>query len=60
MDKIKAFIKKKRADKNFKLAGPGYVLKDDNTQSSSLPKHSPPKQSQQAKVKFMRNSFLYF
>ncbi|CAK5047496.1 unnamed protein product [Meloidogyne enterolobii] len=49
MDKIKAFIKKKKADKNFKLAGPGYVLKDDNTQSSSSPKHSPPKQSQQAK-----------
>ncbi|KAL7078873.1 hypothetical protein ACQ4LE_001991 [Meloidogyne hapla] len=47
MDKIKAFIKKKKADKNFKLAGPGYVLKDDNTQSSSS-KHSP-KHSQQSK-----------
>uniref|UniRef100_A0A915M6L1 Eukaryotic translation initiation factor 4C n=1 Tax=Meloidogyne javanica TaxID=6303 RepID=A0A915M6L1_MELJA len=43
------FIKKKKADKNFKLAGPGYVLRDDSTQSGSSPKHSPPKQSQQAK-----------
>ena len=53
MDKIKAFIKKKKADKNFKLAGPGYVLKDESNQSSSS-KHSP-KHSQQSKVNQLKN-----